>query len=239
MPPKKPSGLAPLTSALLEGAKEQPWAERLVLGGGVAFSHYIEYRATIDADFWWAEGVSAAEKTETITEIENLLRTVAEPSFPNCTVTTRRWGDTVSIDLNAGGERRFSCQIAERTTRLFPYVASPFGKIQLETLEENLASKMNALVRRGSARDFLDIYTAIKSGAITWSGCWQLWEAKNARVNRPQAMTQVALHLHAIEQRRPLESLPEARRDAAHELREFFKRELTPLGQRGEAGDTP
>lgn len=239
MPPKKPFGLAPLTSALLEGAKDQPWAERLVLGGGVAFSHYIEYRATIDADFWWAEGVSAAEKSETITEIENLLRAVAAPFFPNSTVTTRRWGDTVSIDVSAGGERRFSCQIAERTTRLFPYIASPFGKIQLETLEENLASKMNALVRRGSARDFLDIYTAIKSGAITWSGCWQLWEAKNAGVDRQQAVTQVALHLHAIEQRRPLESLPDARREAARELREFFKREITLLRKRGQADGTP
>ena len=229
MVPKKPSRLDPITASLLDLATEKVWARRLVLGGGVAFAHYLEYRATVDADFWWEENVSAAEKNETIAELEKLLRAAAQPFHRALSVSTRRWGDTVSVDVNSGGRRVYSCQIAERTVKLFPYLASPFGQIQIETWEENLASKMSALVGCGSARDFLDIYTAIKAGLISWQRCWQLWEAKNTSVNAQQAMRQVTLHLQGIERRRPLAEVAEPERAQARELREFFRAHLAEL----------
>jgi len=229
MVPKKPSRLDPITASLLDLATEKVWAGRLVLGGGVAFAHYLEYRATVDADFWWKENVPTAEKNETIAELEKLVRAAAEPYHRELSVSTRRWGDTVSVDVNSGGQRVYSCQIAERTTKLFPYLASPFGQIQIETWEENLGSKMNALVGRGSARDFLDIHTAIKAGLIRWQRCWQLWRAKNRGVNAQQAMRQVALHLQGIERRRPLAQVAEPERAQARELREFFRAHLAEL----------
>jgi hypothetical protein len=226
MLPKTPSRLAPLTASLLQLVAEKPWASHLVIGGGVALAHYIEYRPTFDADFWWVENLSAPEKDATVAALAELLSAAAQPCYDGASVSTRRWGDTVSIDVNWKGKRVYSCQIAARTTQLFPYVSSAFGGLRLETLEENLASKMSALVGRGSARDFLDVYTVVESGRLSWKRCWQLWAARNPGVDSALARTQVALHLQGIEQRRPLGQMDEASRARATAVREFFRTHL-------------
>jgi hypothetical protein len=237
--PTKPSNLAPITESLFRLIQDQPWADRLVIGGGVAFAHYLEYRPTVDADFWWADNVSKTGMDETVAAIEKLLPEAAKPFYEAPVIGSRRWGDTISIEVSSGGRRVYSCQIATRTAQLFPYLASPFGMIQIETFEENLASKMNALVGRGSARDFLDVYMAITSGRLTWQRCWDLWQAKNSGVDMPQAAAQVALHLQGIEQRRPLNDVPEPGRSRARAVREFFQRELARWADRAKVEEPP
>jgi hypothetical protein len=53
MAPQRPSNLHPLTEELLDRLKEHPEASEIVIGGGVALSHYSEHRNTFDLDAWW------------------------------------------------------------------------------------------------------------------------------------------------------------------------------------------
>jgi len=38
---------------LLESLTGQSEAAEIVIGGGVALSHYLQYRDTVDLDAWW------------------------------------------------------------------------------------------------------------------------------------------------------------------------------------------
>ena len=51
--PKPPGNLHPLCRELLESLAGHAEAAEIVIGGGVALSHYLEYRPTVDLDAWW------------------------------------------------------------------------------------------------------------------------------------------------------------------------------------------
>jgi len=51
--PTPPKNLNPLARELLESLAGHAEAAEIVLGGGVALSHYLEYRDTMDVDAWW------------------------------------------------------------------------------------------------------------------------------------------------------------------------------------------
>ena len=88
---------------------------------------------------------------------------------------------------------------------------------------------MTALVARGSARDFRDIFAVVNHQLASWEECWQLWCAKNPGLERKLGERQVALFLQAIEKRRPLHEVPRGQREEAEALREFFYRRLPRL----------
>ena len=74
-------------------------------------------------------------------------------------VRVRAWGDVVSVELSQEGKTVFSFQIADRTLRLEESILAGWIEVPLDSLADLVASKMNALVERGTPRDFLDIYT--------------------------------------------------------------------------------
>jgi predicted nucleotidyltransferase component of viral defense system len=230
--PSKPTNLPPLAEAVLAAIGDEPWAERLVLGGGVALAHYLQYRHTVDADCWWEENTTKEQKAEVIRGVEQALSQAAKKLHGDrSSVQVRTWQETTSIEVKLEGEKIFSWQIAERTRKLAPYLASPYGKVKIETIKDNLASKMTALVARGSARDFRDIHAAITSQLVSWEECWELWASKNPGLERQAGERQVALFLQAIEKRRPLQEIPRSQRDEAEALREFFHARLPRLGE--------
>jgi hypothetical protein len=51
--PKPPGNLHPLAREVLERLAGHAEAAAIVIGGGVALSHYLEYRPTVDLDAWW------------------------------------------------------------------------------------------------------------------------------------------------------------------------------------------
>jgi predicted nucleotidyltransferase component of viral defense system len=223
MEPRQPTNIHPLALAAIRRIEELEWAPKMALGGGLALAHYLEYRETNDVDCWWEENTTSGEKERILREIRKILEEEAGRLYENATVAIRSWGETHSIEVKDGARKVFSWQVADRTRKLQAYLQSPYGKLKIETLRDNLASKMCALVGRGSPRDFTDIYTAIHNGLITWDDCWVLWETKNPGKNRTDAEKSIALSLAGIEGRRPLNSLPEDRRDKARRLREFFE----------------
>jgi hypothetical protein len=194
------------------------------LGGALGLSHYLDYRATNDADLWWAPSVTREERERVITVVEDALRTSGE-------VRVKRWGEVVSIELSVDGKTVFSFQIADRSTQLEPTTTLPWADVAIDSLPDLVASKMTALVERGAPRDFRDIHALCHSGIMTAPECWSLWALRQERagndVDRHRARLAISTHLARIAQHRPLGTIrdPEQRAEAER-VRTWFTKEL-------------
>ncbi len=93
----------------------------------------------------------------------------------------------------------------------------------LETLRDNIASKMNALVDRGAPRDFIDIYEVVQTNLCAIEECWNLWQLKNPEISLTDAKDKLLQKMMQIEARTSLDGLPPAQRAIAIKRREFFK----------------
>lgn len=151
--PQKPATLDPRAVALLEWMGARPWARLIVLGGGVALKHYLDYRGTKDCVAWWHPDASADERRQIIAEVANTMR----GQNSGCEIRLREFNEVNSVELFQTGQAPFSFQIAKRDVQLEPYLRSGWGGIGIESLNDNLASKMCALVDRGYPRDLRDI----------------------------------------------------------------------------------
>jgi hypothetical protein len=226
--PHPPPDIDPLASEVLERLREHPEAMHVVLGGHFALRCYLAYRPTHDLDGWWSAGLTASQRQSARSAIRQVAADVADAH--GLSLVERSWGDTEAIDFQRvdSGRRRtiFSVQIADRTVELEPPILSPWPPIPIETLRDNLASKMTALVARGAPRDFRDVYEVVKAQLATVSECWDLWQAKNPDTRLDRARAQVIKHLESIAERRPLDQLPEPERSAANDLRRWVRTDL-------------
>lgn len=216
VPPRVPQSLHPLAREILEGLQGHPEARAIVLGGGVALQHYLDYRTTVDLDAWWGEGARP--------DVESLLRRVlaAVAARHGLELGERQAGHSMtrSFELKEKGRKLFSFQIAPRDVELEAPRASAWPPVQLETLRDNLGAKMNALVGRGAPRDFLDVHALCQAGIARVEECWQTWREKNPGADIVQAKVTVLEHLSALEGRRPLEKIESGvEREAARGLR--------------------
>jgi hypothetical protein len=218
--PQQPSQISPFARACLEALVNADLAKLISLGGGLGLFHYLEYRATHDADAWWLES-----PTE---EQENLVTNALVKSLSGFgSVRVRKWGEVVSVELLQEGKIVFSFQIATRTVRLEEPVFAGWIKVPLDSLPDLTASKMTALVERGAPRDFLDIYNLCRAELLSVDECWDLWHRRqllaNSDVDKSRARLAIETHLERIAAHRPLEQITEPQqREQARELREWF-----------------
>jgi Nucleotidyl transferase AbiEii toxin, Type IV TA system len=215
--PQKPADLNPFAVAFLEELQTLPEAEEFVLGGYFALKHYIDYRQTGDIDAWWR----FREQTDALAAARRAFSAVAKRF--GYTVRERTWGETISLEAFDGDGRAFSFQVAVRSIEIEPPIPSPWGRFRIETLDDNVASKMVALVSRGAPRDFVDIKSVVDASLISVARCWELWSAKEPGVGLDEARARVQTHLARIEARMPVERLPEDRREAARDLRKWYR----------------
>lgn len=221
----KPRNLDPLAEKVLESLAGRVEAAEIVLGGYFALQHYAAYRSTHDIDAWWRTQPSAA--TENV--IAEVMRNVAASTDHE--LRERRFGETISFELYKDGRKRFSFQIAVRSVELEPPVLSAWPPVLIETVRDNLGAKMNALVDRGAARDFVDIAHLIQAKLTTPAECWTLWSRKNPGGSLDAAKSKVAFHLMTMKSRRPLDSIQNpVEREKARETREWFRREFLGMG---------
>lgn len=199
--PKVPSNLSPHAREVLERLRGEPDSGAFVLGGGVALSHYCEYRVTYDLDMWWtAAPDESAWRTAT-----TIMRELA--SRHGLLFLERGWGDTRSLEWRTAANKAFSFQVSQRTVTLDPPRASAWQPVLLETFRDNVAAKMNALIARGAPRDISDIFELCSRGFISPSECWLLWRQKNPGRDSEVARGEVLRHLAGLETRRPLEAI--------------------------------
>jgi hypothetical protein len=166
MQPKRPGLTTKYAAQCLDALAVSPLSEKISLGGGFGLMHYFEYRATWDIDAWW-------EPETTHEEREQIIQLLSHALNPYGKVSTRTWGEVVSIELQTDNAKVFSFQIAHRSARLKPAQQSPWQGVKVDSLDDLIASKMTALVERGAPRDFLDIYTLCQNSIVTAVQCWQ------------------------------------------------------------------
>ncbi len=220
MLPKRPETLPELAQATLESLSREPLSANVVLGGGIALKHYDDFRQTQDVDAWWRDFRDPA----TFASVAVALARVA--AARGLRLEHRQFGTTDSWEFTPVGSSRktFSFQIAVRDVPLDEPLVSPWPPLLIETLRDNIGSKMNALVNRGAPRDFVDVYRVVNDGLIPAGACWALWREKNAAGNVEDARGKVLTHLTRLEQRRPLETIaaPEEQENA-RTLRRWYK----------------
>ncbi len=217
MQPKKPSHPDPFAAAFLERLQDRPEAEQFVLGGGFALKHYLDYRATADVDAWWRGSVDPNALDAARAAFADVAREFGY------TVQERQTGTMTSIEAVDGKRKVFSFQVALRTVEIERPVRSPWGRFPIETFDENVAAKMNALVNRGAPRDFRDIREIVAAGLATPERCWELWAAKNPGSNVADARLAVQNGIAGIAARTPLDRMDPADRGRAAELRAWFR----------------
>lgn len=218
MQPVKPSNLSEWCQNLLEWLQTHPASAEIVIGGGVALSHYCPYRPTFDFDAWWR----TSPKAQTVELARAAMKALA--ASHGTTFGEKQWGDVLSFDLQeARGQKVFSFQIARRDHYLETPLVSPWGVILLETFNDNVASKMVALVDRTAPRDLVDVYEVVTRGLISLEECWDLYLRKRPDADLEAAKQQVLEHLEQIEARRRLESIGDpGARDRAQALRAWY-----------------
>jgi hypothetical protein len=220
--PAKPSQLDPLAAALLEGLKPFACAKHIVLGGYFALKHYCDYRTTHDVDAWWAGEATSDDKDAVRAALREVLDGIG--AREDLEWRRRHFGDTESWELIRGGAKVFTFQIAARTLQLEPYLSSPWPPLQIESLADNVGSKMNALVLRGAPRDYVDVRELSAAGLATPADCWAVWQRKNPDLKPDEARAEVARHLHELSLRRPLDDIVDAgERERARSTRAWFR----------------
>ena len=90
---------------------------------------------------------------------------------------------------------------------------------------------MNALVERGTPRDFLDIYSLCQAELLSMQECWSLWRRRQTKAGNDADVSRARLaieaHLERIALQRPLEQIVDlGQREQARELRDWFLNEF-------------
>lgn len=217
--PKPPGNLHPLSRELLDELAGHAEGAEIVIGGGVALSHYLEYRTTVDLDAWWRD----EPRADVVAFLEAAMRALA--SRHGFEYRRRSWGDTESLELLRGSAKQFSFQISRRTLALDDAIPSQWAPVCIETLRDNVASKMMALVQRGAPRDFLDIYQLCTSDVVGMNDCWKAFTEKSAGITIDEAKRKIVARLAMIEASRPLETIqPGEAREQAARVRDWYYR---------------
>ncbi len=133
--PTPPERLHPFARALLESLAGHPEAAEIVIGGGVALSHYLEYRDTVDLDAWW----KTEPRADVLALLEETMRAIASRS--GLGYHRRSWGETESLELLRDGIKLFSFQISRRTLALDEAIPSRWQPVGIETLRDNVGDR--------------------------------------------------------------------------------------------------
>ena len=135
----------------------------------------------------------------------------------------RSWGETEILELLQGTQKQFSFLISRRTLSLDEALPSQWKPVCIETLRDNVASKMTALVQRGAPRDFLDIYHLCARDVMSMADCWRAFTDKDLGISIDEAKRKIIARLAMIEVSRPLETIePAESREQAARVREWY-----------------
>jgi hypothetical protein len=218
--PKQPAHMSNYAKVCLEALVDAGLASTISLGGAFGLFHYYDYRPTHDVDAWWNEDVTEAKKQEVVQVLQSTLEGFG-------IVRVRSWGDLTSIELSQEEKTVFGFQIAFRSQRLEDLNVAGLINVTLDSFEDLVSTKMNALVQRGAPRDFLDIFTICQADLVTIKECWMLWHKRQEMIGNQhddsKARLAIETHLKRIALQRPLEQIEDpAQRENAYEVREWF-----------------
>jgi hypothetical protein len=210
--------LSPLAAELLTSLGSTNSSAALEIGGGIALWTYSPHRKTNDIDAWWKEPYLECRKA-----IEASVALVAANN--ELTWSHRSQSGSESWDLRRESKTVFAFQVAIKTRPVESPLPSVWGALKIESLRENLANKMSALVQRGAPRDLVDIATLLRKSLTRESECWTLWRLKNPEFSIAAAKSTILKHLSSLASRRPLTAILDAEeRHRAETVRKMVQR---------------
>ena len=226
--PTRPAHIPRYAEDCLKALAAAGLGHAISLGGAFGLLHYLDHRPTHDIDAWWSQDSSNAKRKQVEELIAYVLAGYGE-------VRKREWGDVCSLELLQESTTVFSFQIAERSVQLEDPVSTQWAGVQLDSLDDLIASKMVALVERGAPRDFVDIFAVCEADIATPRACWRLWKTRQARTGGSTSFSRARLaittHLKRIELRRPLNSIVDQRpKNEAEKTRIWFRKEFLNAG---------
>jgi len=124
---RPPRNISPYATSCLKALQKTGLGKYIVLGGAFGLAHYYEYRTTKDVDAWWTNEATERDKNKIVEILETTLTKFGE-------VTTRRFGDVVSVDLHINGKITFNFQIATRSALLKAPEKCAWSPIELDSL---------------------------------------------------------------------------------------------------------
>ncbi len=176
---------------------------RFYLAGGTAVYYYLQHRKSKDLDFFTKKNLDFQEYF---------------PFFRNQKVYFKS-GNTIHAKI----------QNVKMSFLYYPYkLLKPLRKlndIHMASLEDILCMKINAIIGRGSRKDFTDLYFVVKELSINASRILELYEEKFGKCN--DLIIRKSLVFFKDADNEPhLEMLKPVRWD---EIKNFFIKEFTNL----------
>ena len=134
--------------------------KEFILYGGTAIALQLGHRISVDFDFF----------SETPLNKEHLLN-----AFPLLTQHTLVQPEINTIDsfieLPEGMVKlQFLCGLGQRQKRIAPFTMAKDNNIQIASLYDLFATKLNTIQHRAQCKDYLDIHALINSGITLEQG---------------------------------------------------------------------
>lgn len=131
------------------------------LAGGTALFYYLEHRSSIDLDFFTKKNID--------------FRNFRDYFLPQDLKLISK--DTIHLQTSGVNVSFF----------LFPYPlikkVKHFDSINLASIEDILCMKINAIISRGSKKDFVDVYFIMKDKKISSYNALQFFKMKFGNYN--------------------------------------------------------
>lgn len=180
--------------------------DELCIVGGVALNHYIPYRTTDDLDTSWINGkpnLNTLRKLEIIGNKLSKEYNLIMKKEDNNTVNSFNF-------FNKQDEKVFSIDCSIRSKFVEKKLIKPLNPsiqgIQVESLYDNITSKVTALIERGIPRDITDTIEIIKKTNISFEVImtnltnYYKWSDKE----KSQKLDKIEKNVNAIFTRRPI-----------------------------------
>jgi hypothetical protein len=173
------------------------------LAGGTAVYYYLGQRESLDLGFF-------TKKSLDFSRYQHLFLPHSVLFFSNDTIHAQVDGTRVSFFL-------YPYALLRPTTLLDP--------IELAHLEDILCMKVNAIINRGSRKDFTDVYFIMKELRITAKRCVELFIAKYGAYN-PLVVSKAMSYFEDAENEPELKALKPV---SWQEVKDFFITRFTEL----------
>lgn len=130
------------------------------------------------------------------------------------------------------GKKIFSLPIATRDRYLHEAVPAAWQPVLIETFEDNMASKMTALVERGAPRDLRDVHEVCSRSLVSVNDCWALYRLKHPAQDAAVAADKVLFAIERLDLQRPLATIADTTvREQAGRLRTWYRDVFCPAGR--------
>jgi predicted nucleotidyltransferase component of viral defense system len=204
----------------------------LCIVGGVALNHYVSYRKTRDIDTTWINGEPSQD---TLTKLDKISQKLAKEFKLNYKRNTSSYVESFNFYKEDQKVFNIDCSI-RNTYKHGKNLKSPEktqNGIAVESLHDNILSKISALIDRGVPRDITDTLEIVRKTGISFDEIMKNaadfygWNGKL----KAEKLETIEHNIIGIFKRRPLKKVKNPKKLAKNRVeivRILLKKELDP-----------